>query len=169
MQDRLTSRWCLLAAGLLAVFAAGAQAQTSAIPAKAYPEVWLSPGIYSRHFNRDKNLRDGNPGLGVEAAVARDHSLLAGTFINSNNARSHYAGYGWRPFHWVWDGVDVSAGAIVAAFDGYPNYRNGAWFVAPLPVLAFEGKRFGLNVSIIPTLANRTDGAIAFQFKFRVW
>ena len=160
---------CRAVAATFAVVAFSAQAQTSAAPAQSSTSVWLSPGIYSRHFDRNKNLRDGNPGVGVEVGLARDHSLLAGTFINSNNARTHYAGYAWRPLHWIWDGVDVSGGVIVAAFDGYPNYKNGGSFVAPLPVLAFEGKRFGVNVSIIPTLANRTDGALSFQFKFKVW
>ena len=57
----------------------------------------------------------------------------------------------------------------LGAFDGYPNYRNGGWFVAPLPVVAIEGGRFGVNLSLIPTIRNRLDGALSIQVKLRVW
>ena len=136
---------------------------------ETFPQVWLNPGIYSYHFDRDKDLRDNNIGFGAEVRLARDHGLMAGTFINSNSQRSHYATYQWRPLHWQWAGLDLGAGIVVGAFDGYPNYRNGAWFVAPLPMLMIEGKRFGANLSVIPTVSNRFDGAIAIQVKMRVW
>jgi hypothetical protein len=58
-------------------------------------------------------------------------------------------------------------GVLLAAFDGYPNYRAGAWLLAPLPVLAIKGERFGVNVSGVPTIRGRLDGAIAVQFKVR--
>ena len=105
----------------------------------------------------------------VNNLLARDHLLMGGTFINSNDARTHYAAYEWRPLHWQFQGFNVGAGIAVGAFDGYPNYRNGAWFVAPLPMLAIEGKTFGANISLIPTVANRFDGALAVQIKLRIW
>ena len=71
--------------------------------------------------------------------------------------------------HWQVAGLHVSAGVALGAFDGYPNYRNGGWFVAPLPVLAIEGRYFGVNLSVIPTIRDRLDGALAVQFKLRVW
>jgi len=131
--------------------------------------VWLSPGIYSAHFDQSKGLRNGNPGLSAEVAWAEDHSAIAGTYINSNSARTRYAAYGWRPLHWELAGWRVGAGVALGAFDGYPHYRNGAWFVAPLPLLSVEGERLGVNVSLIPTIRDRLDGAVAFQFKIRVW
>ena len=114
-------------------------------------------------------MRNNNIGFGVEAVLKPDHVLMAGTFINSNDARTHFAGYEWRPLHWKYSAVDISAGIVVGAFDGYPNYRNGAWFVAPLPMLSIEGKTFGVNLALIPTYANRMDGALAIQVKLRVW
>ena len=143
------------------------QAQTKS--EESFPQVWLNPGIYSHHFNSDKRLRNNNIGFGVEVRLASDHAVMGGTFINSNRQRSHYAGYQWRPLHWQWAGLDIGAAIAVSAFDGYPNYRNGAWFVAPLPMLTIEGKTFGANLSVIPTVANRFDGAIAIQVKMRVW
>jgi hypothetical protein len=95
--------------------------------------------------------------------------VIGGTYINSNRARTHYGAYEWRPLHWQIAGLDVGAGVAVGAFDGYPNYRNGGWFVAPLPLLAIEGTRFGVNLSVIPTIKNRLDGALAIQVKLRVW
>ncbi len=47
--------------------------------------------------------------------------------------------------------------------------RNGGWFVAPVPVLAIEGKRLGVNLSVIPNYKDRLHGAFAMQVKLRVW
>jgi hypothetical protein len=140
-----------------------------AIDAQADPQVWINPGIYSLHFDRDKDLRDDNIGLGVELVLAPEHAVSAGTFINSNRERSRYVAYAWRPLRWELRGVDVALGVVAGAFHGYPNYRDGGWFLAPLPLLAVEGRRLGLNLSVIPTIRNRLDGAIAIQLKLRVW
>lgn len=148
-------------------FPVGAYAQ--APPANFSPQVWISPGIYSSHFDKSKHLRNDNPGLGVEVALAGDHTLLGGSYINSNRARTRYGAYEWRPLHWRIAGLDVGAGVALGAFDGYPNYRNGGWFVAPLPMLTIEGGRFGVNLSVIPTIRNRLDGAVAVQVKLRAW
>jgi hypothetical protein len=165
--DAFRNRWRTLFVICSILFAATAQAD--AAPEESWPQVWLNPGIYSQHFDSSKGLRNNNIGFGAEVMLADDHELMAGSFINSNRARTHYAAYEWRPLHWQFFGLNVGAGIAVGAFDGYPNYRNGAWFVAPLPMLAVEGKRFGANISIIPTVANRFDGAIAVQIKMRVW
>ena len=133
------------------------------------PQVWINPGIYSRHFDRNTQFREDNIGLGAEILFALDHALMGGTFINSQRARTQYGAYQWRPLHWQPAGVDVSAGVIVGAFDGYPRYREGAWFIAPMPILAIEGKRIGVNFSIVPSLKDRLDGAVAVQIKLRVW
>jgi hypothetical protein len=137
--------------------------------ARADPQVWINPGIYSLHFDRGKDLRDDNIGVGIELVMAPEHAVSAGTFINSNRARSRYVAYAWRPLRWELGGVDVALGVVAGAFDGYPNYRDGGWFVAPLPLLAVEGRRLGVNLSIIPTIRDRLDGAIAIQLKLRVW
>ena len=150
---------------VLAGFVGGAVAGES----EFQTQFWINPGIYSIHFDRDKNLRDNNIGLGAEARFANDHGAMAGTFINSNRLRSNYAAYLWRPMHWRIADLEVSAGIVAGAFDGYPNYRNGAWFAAAMPLLSVEGTRFGANFSIVPTYANRLDGAFAIQLKFRIW
>jgi hypothetical protein len=133
------------------------------------PQVWLNAGLLSYHFDRSLDLREDNVGLGVDVLVAPDHALMAGTFINSNRARSHYAAYQWRPLHWQPAGIIVNAGIVVGAFDGYPNMRNGKWFIGAMPLLSVEGKRIGANFTVVPTIKDRLDGALAVQIKLRVW
>lgn len=133
------------------------------------PQVWINPGIYSRHFNRNTDFRENNIGFGVEAFITPDHGLAAGSFINSQRARTHYGAYQWRPLHWQLGGATVSGGVLVGAFDGYPRYRNGAWFVAPMPILAIEGQRLGVNLSVIPRVKDGMEAAFAVQVKLRVW
>jgi len=165
--DKQRSRLGTMVLLCAACYAAAAQAEGA--PQESWPQVWLNPGIYSQHFDSDKGLRNNNIGFGAEVMLANDHVLMAGSFINSNRARTHFAAYEWRPLHWRFSGVNVSAGIALGAFDGYPNYRNGAWFVAPLPLLSIEGKTLGANISLIPTVSNRFDGALAVQVKLRVW
>lgn len=141
----------------------------SASAALAETQIWLNPGIYSLHFDRDKELRDDNIGFGVEVIGAPEHAFAAGTFINSNRERSRYGAYAWRPLQWEAGTADIFAGLVLGAFDGYPNHRDGGWFLAPLPLLAIEGRRLGVNLSLIPTIRNRLDGALSIQLKLRVW
>lgn len=138
-------------------------------PAVTAPQVWLNAGTYSYHFNRDKNFRENNTGLGAEVWLGDDHGLMAGTFMNSDDERSHYAAYQWRPLHWQPAGVHIGAGITLGAFDGYPRYRNGGWFPAALPVVSVEYKRVGVNFFFVPTIPDRLDGAISIQLKLRVW
>ena len=132
-------------------------------------QVWLNPGFFSWHFDRDQNFNEENWGVGVEVVFAPDHTLMAGIFNNSDREQSRYAAYQWRPLHWHPSGIDVSAGIALGAFDGYPNNRDGGWFVALLPVLAVEGKYVGANFSIVPTIKDKVHGAVVLQIKFRVW
>lgn len=132
-------------------------------------EVWLNPGIFSYHFNRDRNLREDNIGFGAEVHLNPRHVLMVGTYINSDRDRTRYAAYQWRPLHWQPMGIDLSAGVLIGVFDGYPQMRGGGWFVAPLPVLALEGRRVGMNFAVIPTISDHVQGAVAVQVKLRVW
>ena len=134
------------------------------------PELWVNPGLYSFHFDSSKGYRANNIGVGGEVHITKNHGAVAGTFINSDRARSQYVGYQWRPLHWQpTEGIRVSGNLIIAAFDGYPRMRNGGWFAAALPVVAVEGKRLGANVTIVPNYGNRLHGAVAVQIKLRVW
>ena len=125
--------------------------------------LWLNAGFYSAHFNTDKGLRNSNPGLGVEAVFNEDWSATAGTFTNSDDARSNYLGAYYQPWHWG----SYKAGVVGGVFNGYPKAFDGGWFPALLPVVTWEGERFGLNIAFVPPLQNRLYGAISFQLKLR--
>lgn len=133
-----------------------------------YPQVWLNPGFLSYHEDRSKDYREDNIGIGAEAVFAPDYGFVAGNFINSQNFRSHYAMLEWRPLHWQPWGVATSAGLIAGGIDGYPKYRDGGWYYGVLPMLFFEGRRFGLNLTIVP---GKTESGrlVAIQLKFRIW
>ena len=133
------------------------------------PQVWLNPGFLSWHFDRSKDLRGDNWGVGAEVVFTPDHTVMAGNFINSDGQRSNYASYQWRPLHWRPSGIDVSAGIGLGVVDGYPKYHNGGWFIGLLPLLAIEGKRVGVNLTIVPTINDRVNGAVVVQIKLRVW
>jgi hypothetical protein len=132
-------------------------------------EVWLGPGFFSYHFDRDVDLREDNWGIGAEVKLEPAHVLMAGKFINSENEHSRYLGYQWRPLHWQLRSTEIRAGVAIAALDGYPRVRDGGWYVAPLPILSMEGRRLGLNLSAVPTIEDRLYGAVIVQFKLRVW
>lgn len=107
---RLRQSLVLVCATLL-----GADVRAEAAPAESSPRVWLNPGIYSRHFNRDTDYRENNIGLGAEILLTDDHALMAASFLNSDRQRSQYGLYEWRPLHWRVSAVKVSAGVAVGA------------------------------------------------------
>jgi hypothetical protein len=156
-------RRILLGCGAVA-FALGARA---AEPASS-PQVWLSPGFFSYHFDRDEELREDNTGLGVEVAFAAEHVLTAGSFINSTGQRSRYGAYQWRPLHWHAAGLSVRAGVALGVIDGYPRMRDGGAFIGAVPLLAVEGRYFGVNLTAFPAFDERVESGIAVQFKLRM-
>lgn len=126
-------------------------------------QVWVNPGFYSLHFDRNKGLEDANPGIGVEWPIDQTYSITAGAFRNSDRDRSNYIGLYVMPFEFH----GVKLGAVVGGFDGYQMTNDGGWFAALIPTAAFEGKHWGLNIAIIPSIKNRLYGAISFQLKYR--
>ncbi len=150
-------RLTLACLGLVSCLPGAASAQSE--PGR----LWLNPGFYSYHFDRDKGLEDKNPGLGVEWTIDSTYSLTAGIFHNSDRERSRYLGVYVMPFEFH----GVKLGAVVGGFDGYPNYRNGGWFPALIPTAAIEGRNWGLNIAVIPSYKDRLYGALTFQLKYR--
>ena len=147
-------RW-LAAATLFAPLACAAQAPLS--------QVWVNPGFYSVHYDRNAGLEDANPGIGIEWPLTDMVSFTAGGFRNSERLTSHYVGLYVMPLEWN----GFRFGAAGGAFDGYPRMKNGGWFPALIPVVSYEYGRVGLNVGIIPEYKDRLYGAISFQLKFR--
>jgi len=127
-------------------------------------EVWINPGFYTWHFQRDKDLNGSNGGLGAEWRFSTVASATAGRFYNSDRAYSNYLGVYYQP----WKVGPVRLGAVVGGFNGYPKMRDGGWFPAAIPTLSYEYERVGANVAIIPTYKDRLYGGISVQLKFKI-
>lgn len=135
------------------------------IESQPLDELWVNPGFYSYHVQRDKNFDDTNPGIGAEYRFSTVASATAGRFHNSDRAISNYAGIYYQP---VAIGP-VRLGAVVGGFDGYPKMRSGGWFLAAIPVVSVEYARFGVNFAIVPTYKDRLHGALAIQLKLKLF
>jgi len=127
--------------------------------------LWVNPGFYSYHFQRDKGFDDTNPGLGLEYRFSTVASVTAGRFHNSDREMSSYAGVYYQPIAWG----PLRLGAVVGGFNGYPKMRDGGWFLAAIPVVTLEYERVGVNFAIVPTYKERLHGAFSVQLKFKLF
>ena len=121
------------------------------------------PRFYSYHFKRSDGLRDSNPGLGLALKYSEASSVVFGRFRNSDNDMSNYLGFLYQPYSIG----PVRLGAALAAFDGYPEMRNGKAFLSVIPTLGIHGERVALNVGVIPEIKGRVHGAVSFQLLVR--
>jgi len=152
-------------AALLACLSGAALANgVETMEAQPLNEVWINPGFYTWHFQRDKDLNGSNGGLGAEWRFSTVASVTAGRFYNSDRAYSNYLGVYYQP----WKVGPVRLGAVVGGFNGYPKMRDGGWFPAAIPTLSYEYERVGANVAIIPTYKDRLYGGISVQLKFKI-
>src|SRR2546423_1716756 len=117
----------LLGGAALALCALHSHAQERPAPfnLERKTDVWINAGFLSYHFDRDKNYREFNYGLGAEAVFTPNHAAIIGTVKNSESHQSTFVGYEYRPFHWQPGGFDVGAGVAVALINGYPSKSNG--------------------------------------------
>jgi hypothetical protein len=151
----------------LAAFAAAALADNLITMPDVKPlgELWVNPGMYSHHFDRDKGLNNDNHGVGAEYRFSSVMTAAAGRFHNSDRDYSNYAGLYYQPLAIG----PIRIGAAVVAIDGYPRMHDGNWFLAALPIVGFEYQRVGLNLTIIPSYKDRLYGAITVQFKVKIF
>ncbi|HEX6267731.1 MAG TPA: hypothetical protein VFZ81_12650 [Burkholderiales bacterium] len=154
-------RIALVAAGMLALTSAGAA------DGDFDPHVWLNPGVFSHHFKEDREYREKNYGLGVEVFLTHRHGLIAGSFMNSNDERSRYVGYHWRPLQLAFDRLRFSGGLVVSLIDGYSDVRDGKTFPLVVPALSAEYRALGAHVIFAPR--RERSSALALQLRLRVW
>jgi hypothetical protein len=137
----------------------------SIIESKPLTELWLNLGFYSYHFQKEKDLNNRDFGLGGEYRFSTVSSVTLGLIDNSKRKTTHYAGWYWQP---VGMGK-VRLGAVAGAMDGYPNMRNGGWFVSVIPTASFEFNNVGLNLMYIPSYQDKIYGSISVQLKLKVF
>lgn len=134
-----------------------------ATPAADKPEVWINVGGFSRHFDRRSDYNERNFGFGIEWRHSPEVAVMAGVYDNSLGKPSQYAAVNWQP----WQIGPVKLGAALGLLNGYPGIERGGTFFAALPMATIEGKRFGVNLGLIPSMKN-VDGAVLLQFKIRL-
>ena len=127
-------------------------------------ELWINPGMYSYHFQKDQNLNGNNWGIGLEYRFNTVASVTLGNFKNSDNGHSSYAGIYYQPIAIG----PVKLGVVTGGFNGYQSTNNGGWFPAVLPALTIEEGRLGANLFFIPTVGDRVHGAISIQVKIKL-
>jgi len=140
------------------------QAEADFVDLQSAHTVWINPGFYSMHFQKNIGLNDSNAGLGIEYRYSPVNALTAGFFNNSDWQTSHYLGWYWQPMALG----PIRVGAVLGALDGYPKMQNGGWFPAAIPTLSYEYRRVGANVLLIPGYKDRLYGSVSIQLKFRV-
>lgn len=127
-------------------------------------QIWLNAGGLSYHFNRSIGYNERNFGMGVEYKIDAEKSIVAGFYRNSVRTQTRYLG-------WVWAPIELGvfrAGAVIGVADGYADMRGGHFFPMALPALSYEGERYGVNFTVIPSFRDKVDGAMAIQFKVRI-
>ena len=156
----------LLAAMVLGSISWTAQADVfTVVDAQPAQELWLNPGFYAYHFQKDRHLRNDAWGFGAEYRYSTASAVTAGMYHNSNWGTSHYVGYYWRPV--AVGGVRL--GAVLGAINGYPGTRKGGWFPAVLPTASVEYGRVGLNIYYIPSIRDSVNGSITFQLNVKLF
>jgi len=157
---------CSMALAAQAGDAAAAQADDpAAAQARRLHELWLNPGFYAHHFQKNRNLNDNAAGFGAEYRFSPASSVTGGIYHNSNWHTSHYLGYYWRPLELG----PMRLGAAFGALDGYPGARHRGWFPAALPTARLEYGRVALNLFYIPSYKDSVNGSITFQLNLRVY
>ena len=128
-------------------------------------EIWINPGMYSYHFQKDQNLNNNNWGVGLEYRFNTVASVTLGNFKNSDSGHSSYIGAYYQPIAIG----PLKIGVVAGGFNGYQSTNNGGWFPAVLPALTLEEGRFGANLFLIPTVGDRVHGAISLQLKVKLY
>lgn len=161
----------LLALALAMCFSAAGHAEEVAvdIDKPLLQSVWVTSGFWSYHQAHRDCYNQDNKGIGFEVALNDNWALALGRYRNSVREHSRYVQAVWTPdaaqLHF--GDLRVTGGIAVGVVDGYPDMRQGKFFPALLPVASLEYGRVGLNVTYIPTIAGRVDGAVAVQLKVK--
>lgn len=155
---------CALWAVLTIVAPAASAESTATTQEPVYrSQLWLNVGGFSRHFQRSAGYNENNLGLGIEYRTSPEISFMAGNYYNSVHKNTTYAAVNWQ----LWTMGPFKIGAAVGLMNGYPAMNRGGNFFAALPMASYEGRRFGINIGLIPSIKN-VDGAVMLQFKVRV-
>lgn len=122
------------------------------LPANA--GTWLTVPLISYHFDRASDHCEVNPGLGMETDVTQNIRFHAGGYNNSNCRPSTYICGSYS----AWNSGPWKAGGALCGFTGYhkekkvdgETERTNKFLLAPLAVVSYERKTWGLNILFLP-------------------
>lgn len=124
-------------------------------------DTWASATLASYHTNRHAEHNERNWGLGVERNWTGSWRAVGGAYDNSYSRLSIYGGGLYlRPF-----AGPVKLGGLVGISTGYDRVV-GPFAPVAMPIIAIEGKQFGVNIGIMPSLKHGI-GVIGLQVKTR--
>lgn len=133
-------------------------------------QLWITSGFLSYHTRHADRYRSANTGIGAEWHLSERWQLNAGHYTNSVNGSSNYLQAGWAPLAMqLGANTRLRLGASLGVVNGYKSVRDGGYFPTLVPMLAIEHRRVGANLVYIPSLDDRVDGALAVQFKARLF
>ncbi|MBI1892068.1 MAG: hypothetical protein HYS18_15590 [Burkholderiales bacterium] len=144
------------------------KALAGVIPEHAWSNVketqfWMNFGGMSQHFKNANKFNQQNAGFGIEYALDKERSLVIGEYYNSVRGDTRYLGAAWKPLQFG----PIKIGALAGMVDGYPKMRGGGFFPVVLPLLAFETRYVGLNLTVMPSIPGQVSGCVALQLKYR--
>ncbi len=128
---------------------------------------WLVLGGLAYHSCRTCEFRESNPGLALqwqspwfeELTSLENTRLTAGTYINSNDRNSVYAGAQWMPFSYG----PVKLGLQAVLITGY---KEAVITPVLLPLVSVEKQHVGVDFYAVPKMA-KVSAAVFATFKVR--
>lgn len=123
------------------------------IAASARADTWVTVPLASYHFERGRDYCEVNPGIGIETDITKNTRFHAGGYHNSNCRPSTYLCADYVP-----QLGSFRLGGALCALTGYQKETRAAGetsrkdkvIPAPMLVLAYERKTWGLNLILVP-------------------
>ena len=122
-------------------------------------ETWLVGSGIAIHGDRSHHYNWLTTGIGLEQTFTDTLRGAAGVYRNSNYNDSSYGAFIYMPF---------IAGALKAGIfaGGATGYRAPVTPVAGFAA-AYEGKKYGMNLILVPPSGDSGKGVAWFQWKVR--
>ena len=130
----------------------------SAQEAKDESHIFLTVPVGSYHFNRDKDWREWNPGLGFEYAPNENWSVILGSYLNSNDKRTNYVGAAFYRLRYG----NLALGVDVAVATGYRSP------VLVYPAVTYQKDRYGVSMIFIPTSVKGFNPFVGLQLRLQL-
>jgi len=124
----------------------------------AWADTWITFGGVSDHFCHGCGLNNVNPGLGIEYDRTDHTKIIAGSYLNSYNRTTVYAGAAYQPIQYGPARFGIVGGVAT-------NYGLKVPVIAA-PVVSVEYRDVGVNILAVPSIGNYS-GLVTINFKIK--